>query len=194
VTARGWAVTATYQEVACSGAHARRPGLDQLLHDARSRRFQVVLVSDLSHLARGPLHALELLRELDQLKVRLIAVKQGFDTGSAAGKACVAFAATLAGLERSLQSERARIAVARARAQGGRVGRPPRLVDLTQLRRMREDGLSLREIARRTATPCATVARRLQSVGQGSLPQHPRASRPRACAREGPAPGGCDDP
>jgi len=168
VAARGWEPVETYQDVGVSGARARRPALDQLLADAWRGRFEAVVVWDLSRIARSTLNALELLRELEQIKVRLIAVKQTFDTDTPLGKAFFTLAAMFAELERSILIERVRAGMARARAEGKRIGRPERAVDLAELGRLRAQGLSIRQIARRMATPSSTIAKRLGSAATGT--------------------------
>jgi DNA invertase Pin-like site-specific DNA recombinase len=162
VAARGWEPVETYQDVGVSGARARRPALDRLLQDAWRGRFEAVVVWDLSRMARSTLHALELLRELEQMKVRLITVKQTFDTDTPLGKAFFTLAAMFAELERSILIERVRAGMARARAEGKRIGRPARFVDLVQLERLRGEGQSIRQIARRLGVPSSTVAKRLK--------------------------------
>src|SRR5207244_9054584 len=46
------AVVETYSDAATSGAHTEREGLKRLLRDAKLRRFEAVLVDDLSRLSR----------------------------------------------------------------------------------------------------------------------------------------------
>ena len=98
------------------------------------------------------------------MKVRLVAVKQTFDTDTSLGRAFFTLAAMFAELERAILIERVRAGMARARAEGKRIGRPVRKVDLDELRRLREQGLSIRQIARRVQVPPSTVAKRLQST------------------------------
>jgi DNA invertase Pin-like site-specific DNA recombinase len=167
-SARGLEVGETYQDVGISGARARRPGRDQLLKDTWRGKFQAVVVWDLSRIARSTLNALELLREFEQVKVRLIAVKQTFDTDSPLGKAFFTLAAMFAELERAILIERVRAGMARARAEGKRIGRPIRPVDLQHLERLREQGLSIRQMARRLNVPSSTVAKRLKLIVPGT--------------------------
>jgi DNA invertase Pin-like site-specific DNA recombinase len=49
-----------YGDVIC-GAKSKRPGLDQLMADARRRRFDIVLVASFDRLARSVRHFLEVL-------------------------------------------------------------------------------------------------------------------------------------
>lgn len=161
VAARGWKSIETYQDLGISGVKARRPALDRLLKDAWRGRFQAVVVWDLSRMARSTLNALQLLKEFQEMKVRLIAVKQTFDTDTPLGRAFFTLAAMFAELEREILIERVRAGMARARAEGKRIGRPMRFMDPVELRRLREEGLSIREIARRVGAPRSTVAKRL---------------------------------
>src|SRR5215831_12400247 len=161
VAARGWETVKTFQDLGISGARARRPALYQLVKDAWRGRFEAVVVWDLSRIARSTLNALELLREFEQLNVRLVAVKQTFDTDTPLGKAFFTLAAMFAELERSILIERVRAGMARARAEGKRIGRPERSVDLEELARLHGEGLSIRQIARRIGVPPSTVAKRL---------------------------------
>ena len=163
--ARGWELVDTYQDVGVSGARASRPALDRLLKDAWRGCFQAVVVWDLSRMARSTLHALQLLQAFDQMNVRLIAVKQTFDTDTPLGKAFFTLAAMFAELERSILIERVRAGMARARAEGKHIGRPVRLMDLEELTRLRARGLSIRQIARTLGVPPSTVAKRLKAAG-----------------------------
>lgn len=52
-----------------SGAKARRPGLDQMMADARRGRFDVVLVWASDRIARSVKHFLEVLDELNRLGI-----------------------------------------------------------------------------------------------------------------------------
>jgi DNA invertase Pin-like site-specific DNA recombinase len=165
VAARGWETVEAYQDVGISGARARRPGLDRLLEDAWRGRFAAVVVWDLSRMARSTLHALQLLQEFEHMKVRLVAVKQTFDTDTPLGKAFFTLAAMFAELERSILIERVRAGMARARAEGKRIGRPVRLMNLEELARLRAGGLSIRQIARTVSAPPSTVAVRLKAGG-----------------------------
>jgi DNA invertase Pin-like site-specific DNA recombinase len=59
----GW-VGQEYVDKGVSGAKDRRPALDQLLADARRRRFDVLVVWRLDRLGRNLRHLITLLEEL----------------------------------------------------------------------------------------------------------------------------------
>jgi len=164
VASHGWDAVETYQDIGVSGALARRPALDRLLKDAWHARFEVVVVWDLSRLARSTLHALQLMQDFQQMEVRLIAVKQTFDSNTPLGRAFFTLAAMFAELERDILRERVKAGMARARAEGKRIGRPPRVVDVEELLRLRAEGLSIRKIGRRVGVPSSTVWKRLKSA------------------------------
>jgi DNA invertase Pin-like site-specific DNA recombinase len=121
-------------------------------------------------MARSTLNALQLLQEFQEMKVRLIAVKQTFDTDTPLGRAFFTLAAMFAELEREILIERVRAGMARARAEGKRIGRPVRWVDTVELRRLRSEGRSIREIARHVGVPRSTIAKRLAILAQAPDP------------------------
>jgi site-specific DNA recombinase len=69
-----------YSDQAQSGARKDRPGLAALLSSAERRQFQVVLVDDLSRLARDNYLMLSVLAELHFAGVRVVSVADGLDS------------------------------------------------------------------------------------------------------------------
>jgi hypothetical protein len=65
---RGFTIVHEYTD-RISGTKAKRPGLDELLRDARRGRFQVVLVCASDRIARSVRHFLEVLDQLNHLNV-----------------------------------------------------------------------------------------------------------------------------
>jgi hypothetical protein len=70
-----------------SGTRARRPGLDQMMADARRGRFDVVLVWACDRIARSVRHFLEVLDELDHINVEFASFREQLDTGGPLGRA-----------------------------------------------------------------------------------------------------------
>jgi hypothetical protein len=68
---RGFQIVAEYTD-RISGTKARRPGLDELLRDARRGRFQVLLVWASDRIARSVRHFLEVLDELNHLNIEFV--------------------------------------------------------------------------------------------------------------------------
>jgi len=112
-----------------SGAKARRPGLDDLMHDARRGRFDVVLVWASDRIARSVKHFLEVLDELNRLEVEFVSFREQIDTGGPLGRAIVIIIGAIAELERNLIIERVRAGMRRARLEGRHIGRRPLELD-----------------------------------------------------------------
>jgi len=142
-----------------SGAKARRPGLDQMLADARRGRFDVVLVWASDRIARSVKHYLEVLDELNRLNVEFISFRENIDTAGPLGRAIVVIIAAIAELERSLIVERVRAGMRRARLEGTHIGRQPLTLDHEAIHRDRCQGQSLRQIAKGHRISTATVQR-----------------------------------
>jgi len=70
-----------YADEAISGTKLAREGLDRLLTDARARRFGVLILENLSRLARESVITMPLMKELvELLGIRVISVGEGVDT------------------------------------------------------------------------------------------------------------------
>ena len=145
-----------------SGAKTRRPGLDQLMVDARRGRFDVVLIWASDRIARSVKHFLEMLDELNQLGVGYISLRENIDTGGPLGRAIIVIVAAIAELERSSIIERVRAGMRRTRLDGTHIGRNPLTLDHEAIRRERCQEQSLRKIAKGHRISAATVQRVLQ--------------------------------
>ena len=64
VTQEGWSVTHRYQDKAISGNTNVRPGYQQLLADAETKCFDIVLVDDFSRLSRDQVEAEQVRRRM----------------------------------------------------------------------------------------------------------------------------------
>ena len=121
---RGYEIVQEYTD-RISGAKARRPGLDELMRDARRGRFDVVLVWASDRIARSVKHFLEVLDELNRLNIEFVSFREQIDTGGPLGRAIVVIIGAIAELERNLIIERVRAGMRRARLEGRHIGRRP---------------------------------------------------------------------
>jgi DNA invertase Pin-like site-specific DNA recombinase len=142
-----------------SGAKARRPGLDDLMHDARRGRFDVVLVWACDRIARSTRHFLEVLDELNRLEVEFVSFREQIDTGGPLGRAVVVIIGAIAELERNLIIERVRAGMRRARLEGRHIGRRPLELDRAAILLDRQRGQSLGQLARNYNASRATIHR-----------------------------------
>jgi len=145
-----------------SGAKAKRPGLDQMMADARRGRFDVVLVWASDRLARSVKHFLDVLDELNRLNVEYVSFRENIDTAGPLGRAIVVIIGAVAELERNLIIERVRAGMRRARLEGQHIGRNPLVLDHAGIQRDRSRGQSLRQIARGHSVSTATIQRVLR--------------------------------
>ena len=155
---RGYEIAEEYSD-RISGAKARRPGLDEMMRDARRGRFDVVLVWACDRIARSTRHFLEVLDELNRINVEFVSFREQIDTGGPLGRAIVVIIGAIAELERNLIVERVRAGMRRARLEGRHIGRPSLELDREAIRRDRQRGMSLGQIAREHHASRATIHR-----------------------------------
>ena len=155
---RGYEVTREYTD-RISGAKARRPGLDELMHDARRGRFDVVLVWASDRIARSVKHFLDVLDELNRLNIEFVSFREQIDTGGPLGRAVVVIIGAIAELERNLIIERVRAGMRRAKMEGRHIGRRPLDLDREAILLDHRRGQSLGQIAKAHGASRATVHR-----------------------------------
>ena len=125
-TARGWTIVREFVDAGVSGTKEKRPALDELMKDARRRRFDVVVCWRLDRLGRSLKHLVTLTEELTALGIAFVSLGEGIDCTTPAGKLQLHILAALAEFERERIRERVLAGLARAKAQGKRLGRPRR--------------------------------------------------------------------
>src|SRR5688572_29800835 len=156
VEARAWS-SQEYVDRGISGAKDRRPALDQLVRDAKRRRFDVLVCWRLDRLGRSLKHLVALTEELTALKVAFVSLGEGIDCTTPAGRLQLHVLAALAEFERGRIRERVVAGLARVRSKGQRLGRPEKIVPDAILAPVR--GLPVREAARRLGVSPATAHR-----------------------------------
>ena len=165
---RGYEIVAEYTD-RISGARARRPGLDQLMKEARRGRFDVVLVWASDRIARSVKHFLEVLDELNRLNIEFVSFCEQIDTGGPLGRAVVVIIGAIAELERNLIIERVRAGMRRARLEGRPIGRRPLELDHPAILRDRRCGHSLGQLARNYRVSRTTIHRVLREHTASTL-------------------------
>ena len=163
VARRGWVVAGVYEDAGFSGARGRdrRPAFDRLLKDAARRELDLVAAWSVDRLGRSLRDLVGFMDELHALGVDLYLHRQAVDTTTPAGKALFQMLGVFAEFERSLIRERVVAGLARAKAKGKRLGRPPSVKPGTAalIRADLKAGGSLRKVAKRYRTSVATVQR-----------------------------------
>lgn len=156
VAARGWTAV-EYVDRGVSGAKDRRPALDQLVIDARRRRFDVLVCWRLNRLGRNLRHLITLLDELQALGVSFVSLAEGIDATTPAGKLQMHILGAIAEFERARIRERVMAGLERARTQGKRLGRPRARLPIERLQTVA--GLPVDTAAERLGVSRSTLKR-----------------------------------
>jgi DNA invertase Pin-like site-specific DNA recombinase len=150
-----------------SGAKTSREGLDQLMCLVRRNKVDVVACFKLDRLGRSLPHLAQIISELDQHNVAIVATSQGIDTNhdSPAGRLQMHVLAAVAEFERSLIVERVRAGQAAARAKGVKFGRPSTLYQHKEMvLELLKNGWSCRRIATEKNIPLGSVFRLSRAI------------------------------
>src|SRR3954452_7974759 len=121
--ARGWTAT-EYVDRGVSGSKDRRLALDQLLADAKRRRFDVLVCWRLDRLGRNLRHLILLLDDLQALGIPFVSLSEGIDATTPAGRLQLHVLGAIAEFERERIRERVLAGLQRARVQGKRLALP----------------------------------------------------------------------
>ncbi len=163
VRERGWDIFKEYVDEGISGTKDSRPALNELMNDAKKRRFDVVLVWRFDRFARSTKHLILALEEFTNLGIDFVSYQENIDTSSPLGSAIFTIISAVAQLERDIIAERVKAGLRRARENGKRLGRPSVQVDVEKVLQMRAEGLSLRAIAKEVGVSRTTVSDLLSS-------------------------------
>jgi DNA invertase Pin-like site-specific DNA recombinase len=165
---RGWVVVEEFVDEGVSGAKASRPALDRMMAAARLGRVDLVAVWKLDRLGRSLANLLGTLDELGHHGVGFVSVRDsGIDTTSPTGRLLLQVMGAFAEFERGLIQERVKAGVARAKARGKKLGRPPKVMAPEAVRAAQQllsEGWSVREAAAATGVPRSTLHRRLAEL------------------------------
>lgn len=112
-----------YKDEGISGSKTTRPQLDLMLQDMRQGFFDSIIVWKFDRLGRNTQHLLQVLEELKNRNVRLIATTQNIDTSSTMGKFFFTILAGFAEMERDMIKERIYLGLERVKSQGKKLGR-----------------------------------------------------------------------
>lgn len=129
--------------------------------DRRRRGCDVILVWKLDRPARSLRELVNIGAELEALGVDLVCATQSIDTTTPTGRLLFAVLAALAEFERDLIRERVCAGLDRARRAGRKLGRRPVRVDIAHALAMRNQGRSLRQVARALGVSRGTLVKAL---------------------------------
>ena len=161
----GWQVVTVYRDQGISGAKGRdkRPGLDRLMQAVGRREVDMIAAWSVDRLGRSLTDLVQVLQDLHAKHVDLYLHQQGLDTSTPSGRAMFQMLGVFAEFEHAMIRERVAAGLARAKAEGTRLGRPATIADdaakVQAIRAARAAGKSIRTIAREQAVGIGTVPR-----------------------------------
>lgn len=157
VRARGYEPV-VYEET--ESAVKRRPVLDRLLADAHRGKVRAVAVWALDRLARSMTGAIEVVLKLDRSGVRVLSVREAWlDNEGPVRPLLVAIFGWVAEQERTRLIERIHAGLDRARREGKHIGRPVTRPAPVMVLKLRDKGLSWRQVAKRLGTSVGSARR-----------------------------------
>ena len=152
VSRNGWKLVQTYVDEGISGTKGRdkRPEFDRLCKDMVRRKFNRILVWDISRLGRSLQHLVEFLNEVQSVNCHLYIHQSGLDTSTPSGRMMFQMVGVFSEFERSMISERVKLGLKRVRSKGTKLGRPTKIDEKTKVKiwSLIDTGKSLSEVSR----------------------------------------------
>lgn len=159
---RGWTATAIYEDKA-TGTNTQRPEFQKMLKEARSRKFDNLLIWKFDRFARSLKDLVTHLQELTELGVTFISLKDQVDLSTSTGILMLHIIGAFSEFEASIIRERVRAGIRAKIAKTGKWG-PERSRDDRAILELRKQGMSVRQIAKRLGTSATSVMRAIQGV------------------------------
>lgn len=148
-----------------SGSKKARPGLELLLQGAHRGEYNVVIVWAIDRLGRSMPAVVDMITELDRINCKVVSYQEPWLVmDGPVRQLLIAIFAWVAEQERARLIERTQAGLATARRNGKKLGRPAVELDLDQAMRLRKQGLSIAETARRLGVGKGTLHRALQQA------------------------------
>jgi len=157
----GYEIVQEYTDEGISGAKGRseRPALNEMMKAATQRKFDMVMVWSIDRLGRSLQNLVEILNELQTMRIDLFFLQQGLDTSTPSGRMMFSVFGALAEFERSLIRERVIAGQNRAKAKGKKLGRPSKMNEglRTAIQLLRQKGMGIKQIAKECGVGVGTV-------------------------------------
>lgn len=165
----GWNVVAIFEDAGVSGAKGRdkRPGYDKMLKAVTRREVDMVAAWSVDRLGRSMQDLTSFLGELHARGADLYLHQQALDTTTPSGKAMFGMMAVFAEFERAMIVERVNAGLARARADGKKLGRPSVGPEVeAKVRELRAQGMGVVKVAKTIGIGVSVVQRIERTSGE----------------------------
>jgi putative DNA-invertase from lambdoid prophage Rac len=161
---RGWTVAIIVEDV---GSGVRdRPKREDLMRAARRRELDLILVWRLDRWGRSLVDLITTIQELTALGVGFVSLGEALDLATPSGRALAGMLAVFAEFERDILRDRVKAGIAQARKEGRPHGRPQMIArHEAEVKKLSQEGVSKREIAKRTGISRASVRHLLGDGG-----------------------------
>ena len=134
----------------------------ELMDDVSRRVVDCVIIWNYDRFARSLVVLISALNQFQSLGVDFISYTQNIDTTTPMGRLFYNIVGSFSEFEREMIVQRVRAGLENARAKGQRLGRPEKdPTAKTGILAMREEGLSLRDIARRERLSASGVLKKI---------------------------------
>ena len=160
--ARGYNIYKEYSENITGTGKKRRPEFEEMMEEARTHKFDILLVWSYDRFSRAGLKDIRYILQLNDWKVKFISFQESFlDTTSEMGELLLPIFAWIAKQEAKKISERTKAGLQRAVREGKSLGRPKSQLEMEKILALKQEGKSLSEIAKELGTSKETIRRRL---------------------------------
>jgi site-specific DNA recombinase len=123
--ARGWKVHQIYTDAGLSAGTMKRAALQNLLQDAKDKKFEVLLVYKIDRFSRRLRDLITLLDEFKGMDINFSSVTEQIDTTTAMGEAFFQIIGVFAQLERGMVKERVEMSFDKKISYGEALHRAP---------------------------------------------------------------------
>ena len=166
-----WEFYGVYEDEGISGSKGRdkRPGFNNLIKDATRKKFNMVMAWSIDRLSRSLKDLVTFIEEMQSLNCDLYLHQQAINTSTPAGRALYQMCGVFAEFERAMIQERVKAGLARAKANGKKLGR--KKVDkkieekIIALRQSQEPQMGILKIAKNAGCGVGTVQRVIKETG-----------------------------
>jgi len=158
----GWDVVGVYEDAGISGAKGRdkRPEFDKLLRAVTQRKIDMVAAWSVDRLGRSLQDLVVFLNDLRAHGADLYLHQQALDTTTSSGRMMFGMIAVFAEFEREMIQERVNAGLARAKAEGKKLGRPTVGDEVeAQVRELRATGMGIVKVAKTLGIGVSAVQR-----------------------------------
>ena len=165
VKRRGWNLLREFIDQGYSGSDTKRPAFQEMMNDAKKRKFDVLLVWKLDRLSRSMKDLVMVLNELGGLGIDFVSYDNNLDTSTPTGKLVFHVIGAVAEFEKDIIKERVKAGLENAKRKGKKLGRPG--VDdsvIEEAKVLRGQGKSFRTIGKELGISEGVVRQRLKDA------------------------------